>query len=74
VLRLQHVPTDDQLAELDRRFGYLVSRGRIERTEPMEIERRHGDHVELPRIRFAFARHRSGDLRALIDVLNTFPP
>ena len=30
------------------------ARGRIERSEPMAIERRHDDHVELPRIRFAF--------------------
>ena len=39
---------------------------------PLDIERRHGDHVELPRIRFAFRRHRPGDLRALIDALNGF--
>ena len=50
----------------------LCADGRIERSEAMEIERRHDDHVELPRIRFAFTRHRSGDLRALIDALNTF--
>jgi len=72
VVRIRRTPTDEQLAELDRRFGYLVSRGRFERSEAMEIERRHDDHVELPRIRFAFSRHRSGDLRALIDSLNTF--
>ncbi len=72
VLRLQHDATDDQLAHLNERFGYLVARGRIERAAPFEIERRHDDHVELPRIRFVFARHRSGDLRALIDTLNAF--
>ena len=70
VVRVQHEPTDAQLAELNRQFGYLVARGRIERAAPMEIERRHDDHVELPRIRFVFRRHRSGDLRALIDALN----
>ena len=37
---------------------------------PFDIERRHDDHVELPRIRFAFRKHRSGDLRALIDAVN----
>ena len=72
VLRLQHAPTDAQLADLNARFGHLVARGRIERAKPFDIERRHDDHVELPRIRFVFRRHRSGDLRALIDAVNGF--
>ncbi len=72
VLRLQHEPTDAQLVELNERFGHLVARGRIERAKPFDIERRHGDHVELPRIRFVFRGHRSGDLRALIDAVNSF--
>ena len=72
VLRLQHSPTDAQLADLNARFAHLVARGRIERADPFDIERRHADHVELPRLRFAFRRHRSGDLRALIDAVNGF--
>jgi uncharacterized protein (TIGR00730 family) len=72
VLRLQQAPTDAQLADLNGRFGHLVARGRIERSGPFDIERRHGDHVELPRIRFVFRRHRSGDLRSLIDAVNGF--
>ncbi|MET0146700.1 MAG: TIGR00730 family Rossman fold protein [Ilumatobacteraceae bacterium] len=72
IVRLQHRVTDAQLAELNERFGHLVARGRIERSAPLDIERRHDDHVELPRIRFAFRRHRSGDLRSLIDALNGF--
>jgi uncharacterized protein (TIGR00730 family) len=72
VLRLNHVPTDAQLADLNARFAHLVARGRIERAGPFDIERRHGDHVDLPRLRFAFRRHRSGDLRALIDAVNGF--
>jgi Possible lysine decarboxylase len=74
ILRLRHDPTPEQLAELNDRFGHLVARGSIERTSPLDIERRHDDHVELPRIRFAFAKHRYGDLRALIDLVNTFVP
>ncbi len=74
VLRLQHVPTDRQLAELNERFGHLVARGRIERAKPFDIERRHDDHVGLPRIRFVFRGHRSGDLRALIDAVNELVP
>jgi uncharacterized protein (TIGR00730 family) len=72
VLRLRHAVTDAQLTELNSRFAHLVSRGRIVRSASLEIERRHRDHVELPRIRFAFRRHRSGDLRSLIDAVNGF--
>jgi hypothetical protein len=74
VLRLQHVPTDAELDALNDRFGHLVARGRIERAKPFDIERRHDDHVELPRIRFVFRGHRSGDLRALIDAVNELVP
>ena len=70
VLRLRHAPTDAQLTELNDQFAHLVARGRIERTGPFDIERRHDDHVELPRIRMIFRKHRSGDLRALIDAVN----
>jgi uncharacterized protein (TIGR00730 family) len=74
VLRLQHVPTDAELDALNDRFGHLVARGRIERAKPFDIERRPDDHVELPRIRFVFRGHRSGDLRALIDAVNELVP
>jgi len=74
VLRLRHVPTDADLDGLNVRFGHLVARGRIERAKPFDIERRHDDHVELPRIRFVFRGHRSGDLRALIDAVNELVP
>ncbi len=70
VLRLRQAPTDAQLADLNTRFERLVARGRIERSGPFDIERRHGDHLELPRIRLVFRKHRSGDLRALIDAVN----
>ena len=63
-----------QLDELNERFAHLVARGRIERAKPFDIERRHADHVELPRIRFVFRGHRSGDLRALIDAVNELVP
>ena len=40
----------------------------------MAVERRQDDAVELPRLRFTFTPHRSGDLRALIDAVNSFAP
>jgi uncharacterized protein (TIGR00730 family) len=72
IIRLRVGVTDDQLADLNERFGHLVSKGRFERASPMEIERRHNDQLDLPRVRFAYVRHRSGDLRALIDALNGY--
>ncbi len=74
VIRLRYAPTDEQLAELTTRFSHLVSSGRIRRVEPFAIERRNDEHPDLPRIAFAFAKHGYGDLRAMIDMLNTFAP
>jgi hypothetical protein len=72
IIRLGSAPNDDQLAVLNEQFAHLVSSGRIERTDPLAVEVRQADRVELPRIRFQFAKHKYGDLRAMIDVLNTF--
>ncbi len=70
VIRLRHSPSDELLAELDERFRNLLARGRFVRTEPLDIERRHDDHLELPRLRFSFAKHKATGLRQLIDTLN----
>jgi uncharacterized protein (TIGR00730 family) len=72
IIRLRTAPTDEQLAELNERFAHLVADGRIERSAPLSVEVRQDDRVDLPRIRFQFAQHRYGDLRALIDALNAF--
>jgi hypothetical protein len=72
VVRLRRAPTDAQLAELNERFGHLVSSGTIRRIEPFAIERRHDDRLDFERIAFAFAKHGYGDLRAMIDVLNDY--
>jgi uncharacterized protein (TIGR00730 family) len=72
VVRMRQGPTDAQLAALNETFPHLVKTGRIERTRPSGIERRQNDHVELDRILFAFDRHGYAELRALIDVVNTW--
>ena len=74
IIRLRHRPTAEQLAELNERHGHLVQQGRIETSSPLSVEVRQADRVELPRIRFQFANHRYGDLRALIDTVNSFAP
>ncbi len=70
VIRLRRAPNDAQLADLNERFGQLAVRGRIERSEPLSIELRERDALDLKRIRFRFARHGFAELRALIDALN----
>ncbi len=72
VVRMQHGPDDAQLAELNDRFGHLVSEGRIERVEPFKIERRNDDKVDLDRIAFAFGKRGYSDLVALIRTLNGY--
>jgi hypothetical protein len=74
IIRLRHRPTAAQLAELNERHGHLVQSGRIETSAPLSVEVRQEDRIELPRIRFQFAHHRYGDLRALIDTVNSWAP
>ncbi len=72
VLRLRHEPTDAHVAELNARFGHLCVRGTIERTGPLSIELRDRDAIDAPRVAFHFAKHGYGDLRNMIDLLNSF--
>ena len=72
VVRMQQSPTDDQLAQLNDQFGHLCARRTIERAEPSTIERREHDRVDLARVAFTFAKHGFGDLRNMIDALNSF--
>ena len=74
VIRLRYEANDELLGELNERFGDLLAKGRFTRSAPLDIERRHDDHIDLPRIRFPFARHRASGLRALIDTLNRDVP
>ena len=72
VIRLRRTPTDEELALLNEQFGHLCVRGVIERSSALPAELREHDAVTLPRIVFAFAKHGFGDLRRLIDTLNSF--
>ena len=72
VIRLRHEPTDAQLEELNERFGHLCASGSFSRAEPFAPEVRDSDRLDLHRIAFVFARHGYGDLRDMIDVINSF--
>ncbi|HNJ97984.1 MAG TPA: TIGR00730 family Rossman fold protein [Ilumatobacteraceae bacterium] len=72
VVRLRQAPTDHQLAGLNERFGHLCTSGHIHRADAFEPERKEHDRLDLQRIAFTFAKHGYGELRELIDELNSF--
>jgi uncharacterized protein (TIGR00730 family) len=71
VLRIRHELTDGQLHQLNEQFGRLCLDDGIYRTSALPPERMDNDVLDLPRLALRFRRHSSGDLRALIDMLNS---
>lgn len=74
VVRHLHRITDQQLAVLNDEFTHLCSEGFIERTEPLAPEIASRDSLEAQRFRFRFNRRDHGELRRLINRLNSFGP
>jgi hypothetical protein len=72
VLRMQRGPSDDQLREIRIRFGHIVTEGSIDVIEATGPERSSNDGVDLHRIAFSFDRRSYGDVRDLIDVINSW--
>ncbi len=72
IVRMRQGPNDEQLAELNERFGHLVATGSIERAEPFKVERRDDDKVDLDRISLVFAKRGYSDLIEMIGVLNSY--
>jgi uncharacterized protein (TIGR00730 family) len=72
VIRMQHGPTDEQLAALTREFGEIATDARIERTAPLPAEVRDDDHLDLERIVLRYNGFAAGKLRRLINAINAF--
>ncbi|MSO58814.1 MAG: TIGR00730 family Rossman fold protein [Ilumatobacteraceae bacterium] len=72
VIRLQRSPTAAQLGKLNEQFAHLCRKGTIKTTGPLKVEVNDDDFVLLPRISFSFGGREFGELRRLINVLNTF--
>ena len=70
VIRMHHGPTDEQLAELNRRFAEITTNGTIERTAALSAEVRDDDHLDLDRIILRYNGFAAGKLRRLINALN----
>jgi uncharacterized protein (TIGR00730 family) len=73
VLRLQRAIPDSALDTLNTDFHDILTHGDIVRSSATDAEVASDDHVDLPRLRFAFDRRSFGRLRALIDALNDAP-
>jgi len=72
VVRMRQAPDEAQLAMLNERFGHLCTSGSIHLAEAFDPERKENDRLDLQRIALPFSKHGYGELRELIDALNTF--
>lgn len=71
VVRMRTAPDDVQLDMLNTTFAHILTSGTIERVAPLPLEVKENDRTEYQRIAFSFAKHGFGELRLLIDMLNT---
>jgi uncharacterized protein (TIGR00730 family) len=70
VLRVQTAPSRQELADLNQRFGDIVTRGTIRSASAFPPERSSNDHPELPRVALRFDKWHFARLRQLIDAIN----
>ncbi len=70
VLRLQTAPSKAELADLNRRFGDILSQGSIRNATAFPPERSSNDVPELPRLALRFDKWHFARLRMLIDAVN----
>ena len=70
VLRLLTAPSRAELADLNRRFGDIVTRGSIRSATAFPPERSSNDFPDLPRVALRFDKWHFARLRMLIDALN----
>ena len=72
VIRMQHGPTEVQLADISTRFGEFADADGVWRTGPLPQEVSGKDNLELARIALRFSRRQPGRLRGLIDAVNAW--
>lgn len=73
VMRLRHLPTDQELAALNESFADLLVDGWIKVSGPLAAEVHDQDHLDLARLVMRYDPRQAGRLRALIDAVNTLP-
>ncbi len=72
VVRMRVPPNQSQLGALNERFAHLSTGDPFRVIEPLEPERRDKDHLELSRLAAPFDHHASGELRLLVNEINSF--
>jgi uncharacterized protein (TIGR00730 family) len=70
IVRLQAVPTADELADLSERYTDICDAEGIQATDPLPAEVRSNDALDKPRVRLRFNRLSYSRLRQLIGDLN----
>lgn len=74
VMRLNHVPTPEQISQLNDRFSYCLSEGTIAATAPLKPEVSNNEHLELARLVMTWNPFKVGDLHHLVRAVNEFLP
>lgn len=72
VIRLQKLPSTEQINMLNEEFRDIIVDGKIEKIDITPEELEENDYPELPRIGFKFDRKNYGRLKQMIDRLNSF--
>ena len=72
VIRLQREPSAEQLKILNDEFAHLCTSGTIKSTSALRAEISDDDFLLLPRIALTFGGREFGQLRKMINLLNTF--
>jgi uncharacterized protein (TIGR00730 family) len=70
VLRVKRAPTAGQIDEINRRFGKICLKGRIETQGALPQEKDEPSLIDLPRVTLQFNRKDHGNLRLLVNYLN----
>jgi uncharacterized protein (TIGR00730 family) len=70
VLRVLIAPSKAEVADLNKRFGDIITRGTIRTASAFPPERSSNDHPELPRLALRFDKWHFARLRQLIDAVN----
>jgi len=73
VIRLQALPTDKEIAQLNEQFEDLCAEGPIEATAPLPAEVSDRDELGRPRLVMRFDVRKGGRFRLLIEALNRLP-
>jgi len=73
IMRLHRRPTEHELADINRTFKDILTKGEFKVTGPLHAERDEPSLARLHRLVFHFNKRDHGRLRILIDHLNDLP-